>query len=189
MNPIVEFAIMLRQNKKYREVQKVLEHGKTHLPISVYMGRTKYTTAELEKRVKTFFPMLDVQLAKSRQDEEYIYLAVHHPMVVFQDGTLVHFNPFNDIYLSGGGYDKEYLNPNLAVGLEHRIQEILLGPRLVTYKMLPIEIKLQFGCLTDPNQSDEEYMKGLVDEIINESPISGAEEVFNYADFEDSNAV
>lgn len=189
MNSIVEFAIMLRNNDKYREVKKILQRSKTHLPISVYMGRTKYTVDELEKRIRSFFPMLDVQLANSRPSEEYIYLAIHHPMVVFQDGTLVHFNPFNDIYLSGGGYDKEYLNPSLAVGLEHRIQEVMLGPRLVTYKMLPIEIKLQFGCLTDPNQSDEEYMKGLVDEIINEVPLIGAEEVFNYADSEDNNAI
>lgn len=164
MNKTIEFANILLTEKKNPAIGRILSNSYYDLPLSVYFGRRSMTDDKMINIIEKLFPNLDIRIAKSNDDEDYVYIALIHKMIVSKK-HFIHFNPIEKIYMEGKGWNKQYLDPKDAFDIDYGMNKLMMGPHLISYRTIPIEIKMQFGCLFNNKEEEKEYIRAVLDEI------------------------
>ena len=165
MNYIEDFSRRICKDTKYRSIREYLDSCKRKLPLTVYMGKKLLLTPEQIKELTS--DEIEIAFAKSNRDEEYNYIAIRHKVVVSKN-DFIHFNPFKPIWVTGGGKNKQEYDPRYIFDCRIKPSEIIAGGREISYRVLPVEVKIQFGCLFIDFEDEKNWMTGIVEELQSE---------------------
>lgn len=65
------------------------------------------------------------------------------------------------------------------------LSKILRGKKKISYRAMPVEIKLQTGCFFDSTQNEIEFMLSMIEDIQLEIDDDSLIEIMNYNSFDD----
>lgn len=162
MNSTEDFAKRICKDTKYRSILNYLSDCRKKLPLTVYIGKKLMLTQDQIRELTG--GEVNVVYANSLKDEDYHYIAVRHKVCVSKN-DFIHFNPFKSIWIIGGGWNTQEYDPRYIYEFNTSPVKILMGATEVSYRTIPVEIKMQFGCFFSDYDEEGKWMESIISEL------------------------
>lgn len=166
-NDSIKFATLLRKDENnYKKLKEFIEQSRTTLPLTAYMGaRIMYKEKQLQRIAEDYD--LEFMIPQSSEIEGYQYLILKHK-VISSKNWFVHFNPVEPILIKYAA-KPEYYDPGMITEIPRDLlAKILRGKKKISYRSLPVEVKLQAGCFFDSAKTEMEFMASMIEDIQSE---------------------